>query len=73
MNKQKIRQYAAVLLIVFLVFLFALTIYFGLKGNIGATISLISFNTFFTVVLFFLIKLNKYVKTDFSEEEKKQD
>lgn len=68
MNKKKIRQYSAVLLIVFLIFVFGLSIYFALKGNIGGAISALAFNAFFSVILFFLIKLHRYIKTDYEEE-----
>lgn len=72
MSKQKIKQIAAVVLIVFLIFIFALSIYFSLMGNIAAALSALAFNAFFCIILFFLIRLNRYI-TDVSDDEESSD
>ncbi|PKM51268.1 MAG: hypothetical protein CVV02_07885 [Firmicutes bacterium HGW-Firmicutes-7] len=64
MTKAKIKQFSALLLILFIIFIFALSIYFALTGNLVASLSSLAFNTFFSVVLFFLLKFHRYVKSD---------
>lgn len=72
MNKQKIRQYSAILLIAFLILVFGLAIYFAITGNIGGALSALAFNAFFSVILFFLIKLNRYIQTDRKDEDEQK-
>ncbi|PKM94573.1 MAG: hypothetical protein CVU84_10945 [Firmicutes bacterium HGW-Firmicutes-1] len=64
MSKTKIKRFSAILLIVFIVFIFGLSIYFAIVGNLGASLSALGFNAFFSVMLFFLLKFHRYVKAD---------
>lgn len=73
MTKAKIRRISAILLILFILFIFALSIYFAIIGNLAASLSALAFNTFFAVVLFFLLKFHRYVKSDMEIEHNKSE
>lgn len=60
-KKYNIQRFLIIILILFLVFLYALGIILALKGNGEATISIVAYSTCFSVILFFLIKLHRYV------------
>jgi hypothetical protein len=64
LNKNKIKRISIILLIIFLLFLYSLSIIFAFKGNSSATILIVIYSTCFSVILFFLIKLQQYVSKD---------
>lgn len=68
MTRAKIKQITAVLLILFIIFIFSLSIYFAIKGNITASLSALAFNGFFAIVLFFLIKFHRYITSNENDE-----
>lgn len=61
MDKQQARRILALVLIGFIVIIFGASIFFAIKGNAGAFLGLTSFNTVFVVVIYFLMRLNRYV------------
>lgn len=62
MKKNLLKRIAAILLLIFFFTLLALTIFFGIKGNSNAAISLLVFNGFFTVVVYFLLQFTRYLQ-----------
>lgn len=59
MNKKKLRQISIYLLLGFVIFLYILTILVFLFGNTEAAIGTFAYSTFFTVIVYFLIILQK--------------
>ncbi len=58
------KRLAAIFLLIFFVSLLVLTIFFGLKGNSNAAISLLVFNGFFTVVVYFLLQFTRLLQSN---------
>lgn len=68
MAKNKIKRVLALVLILFILFTFTLTVYFGFKGKSEIALSLLAFNGFFTVVVYFLMRLQNSINSSVEDE-----
>lgn len=73
MTKNTIKRASAILLILFFAILFILIIYFGLIGKTAIALSLFVFNGFFTVVVYFLLRMQRSVDAGIEEFLKHDD
>lgn len=64
MANNKAKRILAILLLILMLFFFLLTVYFGLKGNTQIAISLFAFNGFFTIVVYFLMRIQRSISAE---------
>lgn len=59
----KIKRILALVLVAFILFIFILTVYFGIRGNSEIALTLLAFNGFFTIVVYFLMRLQNSINS----------
>lgn len=73
MSKSRIKRVLALILVIFILFVFILTVYFGLKGRPEIALSLLAFNGFFTIVVYFLMRFQNSLNSSVEEVNNNND
>jgi len=68
MTNNKAKRVLALVLIAFILLTFILTVYFGFIGKTEIALSLLAFNGFFTVVVYFLMRLQRSINSSVEDE-----
>lgn len=71
MDKKKMRMYFVRALLVFVIFVYLLSIIVGIFGDSGFALALLAYNTFLSVILYFLIGMQRRLDRQ-AEDVKRQ-
>lgn len=73
MAKEKIKRVLALLLVIFILAVFILTVYFGITGRSEIALSLLAFNGFFTIIVYFLMRLQSSINSSIDDMHSDED
>lgn len=68
MKKLAMRRLAAILLLIFILGTFSVSVIAAFMGYSAFAVALMAFNMFFSVVVFFLLKYNQAIKSSLEDK-----